>query len=155
MFGLHIICVASKLSPSNETFALPKHLAIPLKSFQLSWDAFFNFVQCILTIHFIQGWIQHYITSGLRGQNMESTAWVLIQHFSITWRGNGNPLQYSCLENSMDRGAWQATVHGVTKSWTQLSDYHSLQSQVKKQQLELDMDQQTGSKSRKEYIKAA
>ena len=31
--------------------------------------------------------------------------------------GNGNPLQYSCLENSMDRGAWQATVHGVTKSW--------------------------------------
>ena len=32
--------------------------------------------------------------------------------------GNGNPLQCSCLENSMDRGAWQATVHGVTKSWT-------------------------------------
>ena len=32
--------------------------------------------------------------------------------------GNGNPLQYSCLENSMDRGAWQATVHGVVKSWT-------------------------------------
>ena len=31
--------------------------------------------------------------------------------------GNGNPLQYSCLENSMDRGAWQATVRGVTKSW--------------------------------------
>ena len=31
---------------------------------------------------------------------------------------NGNPLQYSCLENSMDRGAWRATVHGATKSWT-------------------------------------
>ena len=30
--------------------------------------------------------------------------------------GNSNPLQYSCLENSMDRGAWWATVHGVTKS---------------------------------------
>ena len=29
--------------------------------------------------------------------------------------GNGNPVQYSCLENPMDRGAWQATVHGVTK----------------------------------------
>ena len=40
--------------------------------------------------------------------------------------GNGYPLQYSCLENSMDRGAWQATVHGVTKSWIQLSDFHSL-----------------------------
>ena len=38
--------------------------------------------------------------------------------------GNGNPLQYSCLENPMDRGAWQATVHGVTNSWTELSDYH-------------------------------
>ena len=34
--------------------------------------------------------------------------------------GNGNLLQYSCLENTLDRGAWQATVHGVTKSWTQL-----------------------------------
>ena len=37
--------------------------------------------------------------------------------------GNGNPLLYSCLENSMDGGAWQATVHGVTKSQTQLSDF--------------------------------
>ena len=36
--------------------------------------------------------------------------------------GNGNPLQYSCLMNSMDRGAWWATVHGVTKSRTCLSD---------------------------------
>ena len=37
-------------------------------------------------------------------------------------KGNGNPLQYSCLENPTDRGAWRATVHGVTKSWTQLSN---------------------------------
>ena len=36
--------------------------------------------------------------------------------------GNGNPLQYTCLENSMDRGDWQAAVHGVTESWTRLSD---------------------------------
>ena len=36
--------------------------------------------------------------------------------------GNGNPLQYSCLENPMDRGAWWATIHGVAKSWAQLSD---------------------------------
>ena len=34
---------------------------------------------------------------------------------------NCNPLEYSCLENSMDRGAWQAIIHGVAKSWTQLS----------------------------------
>ena len=38
------------------------------------------------------------------------------------WEGNGNPLQYSCLENSMDRGAWRAPVHGVTMSQTWLSD---------------------------------
>ena len=36
--------------------------------------------------------------------------------------GNGNPLQHSCLGNPMDRGAWWATVHGVAKSQTQLSD---------------------------------
>ena len=37
--------------------------------------------------------------------------------------GNGTPLQYSCLENPMDRGAWWATVHGVAKSQTRLSDF--------------------------------
>ena len=37
--------------------------------------------------------------------------------------GNGNPLQYSCLENPMDGGAWWAAVHGVPKSRTQLSDF--------------------------------
>ena len=38
--------------------------------------------------------------------------------------GNGYPLQHSCLENSMDRGAWRATVYGVAKSQTRLSDFH-------------------------------
>ena len=41
--------------------------------------------------------------------------------------GNGNPFQYSCLENSMDRGASWATVHGVAKSWTWLSTHTLLQ----------------------------
>ena len=39
--------------------------------------------------------------------------------------GNGNPLQHSCLENSMDEGAWWATVHGVAKRQTRLSDFTS------------------------------
>ena len=39
--------------------------------------------------------------------------------------GNGNPLQYSCLENPIDRGAWRAIVHGVAKSWTLLSNTHT------------------------------
>ena len=37
--------------------------------------------------------------------------------------GNGNPLQFSCLENSKDRGSWQATVYGISKSWTLLSNW--------------------------------
>ena len=36
---------------------------------------------------------------------------------------NGTPLQYSCLGDSMDRGAWKAAVHGVTEGWTRLSDF--------------------------------
>ena len=46
-----------------------------------------------------------------------------IYFFHIFGEGNGNPLQYSCLENPMDRGAWWATVHGVAKSLTRLSDF--------------------------------
>ena len=42
---------------------------------------------------------------------------------SVIWEGNGNPLQYSCLENPMDVEAWWATVHGVAKSWIRLSDF--------------------------------
>ena len=44
--------------------------------------------------------------------------------------GNGSPLLYSCLENSIGRGAWWATVHGVGKSWTQLSDYQQQQKLI-------------------------
>ena len=51
----------------------------------------------------------------------ETLVWSLGQEDS-PGEGNGTPLQYSCLENSMDRGAWQATVHGVTKSRMWLSD---------------------------------
>ena len=47
-------------------------------------------------------------------------------HHPIYVAYNGTPLQYSCLENPMDGGAWWATVHGVSKSWTRLSDFTSL-----------------------------
>ena len=43
--------------------------------------------------------------------------------WNIRGVGNGNSLQYSYLDNSNGRGAWQATVHGITESWTQLSDW--------------------------------
>ena len=45
--------------------------------------------------------------------------------WSLPWQDpHGNPFQYSCLENSMNRGAWQATLHGVAESRTWLSDFH-------------------------------
>ena len=62
------------------------------------------------------------ITSGKLLYSTGSSA----QCFVMTYRGgegNGTLLQYSCLGNPMDGGAWQATVHGVAKSWTQLSDF--------------------------------
>ena len=46
--------------------------------------------------------------------------------------GHGNPLQYYCLENPMDRGAWWATVHGVTKSQTRLSNWTTTARRIKK-----------------------
>ena len=44
---------------------------------------------------------------------------------------NGNPLQYSCLENPMDRGAWRAAVHGVAKSRTRLNEHARIHTQTR------------------------
>ena len=55
---------------------------------------------------------------------------------SYSGKGNGNPFQYSCLENPMDGGAWEAAVHGVEKSRTQLSvftftfHFHALEKEM-------------------------
>ena len=56
-------------------------------------------------------------------KNMPGNAGDIRDPGSIPGEGNGNPLQYSCLENPMDGGAWWAAVHRVAKIWTQLSDF--------------------------------
>ena len=71
-----------------------------------------------------------YLRASLMAQTVKNLpavqeTWV----WSLGWEealggGHGNPLQYSCLENPMDRGIWQATVHGVAKSRTWLRDCH-------------------------------
>ena len=61
----------------------------------------------------------HFVASRQRRFLLEWWHYVFGQH--AIGEGNGNPLQYSCLENPTDRGAWWATVHGVTKSQTRLS----------------------------------
>ena len=63
------------------------------------------------------------------GSEVKASAWNVGDPASIPGSGrspgdgNGNPLQYSCLENPTEGGAWWATVHGVAKSWTRLSDF--------------------------------
>ena len=71
------------------------------------------------------------IQSGIRAR--DKALWILENSFLFNWgflgrvgEGNGTPLQYSCLENPMDGGAWWAAVHGITKSRTRLSDFLSL-----------------------------
>ena len=59
-------------------------------------------------------------------QTLKSEICILFTSISLTLNsgeGNGTPLQYSCLENPMGGGAWQAAVHGVAKSQTRLSDF--------------------------------
>ena len=46
-----------------------------------------------------------------------------VKLYSLVGEGDGTPLQYSCLENPMDRGAWKAAVHGVVKGRTRLSNF--------------------------------
>ena len=54
--------------------------------------------------------------------------WATSLSLSCTREGNGNPLQYSCLENPRDGGAWWAAVYGVTQSWTRLERFSSSSS---------------------------
>ena len=56
-------------------------------------------------------------------QFFESGGQIIGVSTSASREGNGTPLQYSCLENPMDGGAWWAAVHGVTRSQTRLSDF--------------------------------
>ena len=72
--------------------------------------------QCVLTLGFSGG-----SDSKESACNAGDPCW-MPEWGRSSGEGNGNPLQYSCLAKSMDRGAWWFTVHGVTKSWTRLSD---------------------------------
>ena len=78
----------------------------------------------------IQKGLQVTSTEGFPGgSEVKASAWNAGDQGSIPGsgrspgEGNGNPLQYSCLESPMDGGTWQATVHGVTKNQTRLNDF--------------------------------
>ena len=59
--------------------------------------------------------------------------------------GHGSPLWYSYLENPMDRGAWQARDHGVTKSWTRLKRPHSGDADIKEQMVDTAREGEGGT----------
>ena len=65
--------------------------------------------------------------------NYISSRWFL-SWFVTKYKGNGYPLQYSCLENPMYRGAWWAIVSGVSKNWTRLSNWAQNSSIIKESQ---------------------
>ena len=71
--------------------------------------------------------------------------------------GNGNPLQYCCLENPLDGGAWWATVHRVANSWTQFSDFTSLHTFLQNDQIilchyEVCLVEWTGKEASRNYV---
>ena len=76
------------------------------------FTAFITYCSCFLQVDFPGGSDGKSICLQCRRLRFES--WIR----KIPWRRNGNSLQYSCLENPMDRGAWQATFHGVAENWT-------------------------------------
>ena len=103
------------ISPSNEHPGL--------NSFRMDW------LDLLAVQGTLKSLLQHHNWASLVAQRLKRLpamreTWVR----SLGWEdspgeGNGNPLQYSCLENPMDRGAWWATVDRLAKSWTRLSDF--------------------------------
>jgi len=69
-----------------------------------------------------KNWVFHVSDGKESAAKSETQFWSL--GLGSPGEGDCNPFQYSCLENPMDRGVWWATVHGIAKSQTQLSDWH-------------------------------
>ena len=80
---------------------------------------FIEFVSLLLLLYVLVFWPQEVKTSAWNAGDLG----LIPGSGRSPGEGNGNPLQYSCLENPMDGGAWWATVHGVAKSRTQQSDF--------------------------------
>ena len=66
-------------------------------------------------------WFRNHLPCYLH--NKHNICWFFINSTLMNLNFNGTPLQYSCLENPMDGGAWKASVHGIAEGWTQLSDF--------------------------------
>ena len=74
-------------------------------------------VKCLINVNFFP-----FITMDYTGRKKYKYNYKITQTINHIREGNGNPLQYSCLENPMDGGAWWAAVHGVANSQTQMTE---------------------------------
>ena len=93
--------------------------AFQIQVFRSTYNCCFGLL--IWTYHSTSTLVAQMVKNLLQCRRLRFDPWVR----KFPGEGDGNPLQYSCLENSMDREAWQATVHGVTKNWTWLSSQHT------------------------------
>ena len=119
------------LSPSPPAFNLRQHQSFPMSQFFASSGPS---IGASASASVLPMNIQDWFPLGLTGLILQSKGLSKIFFWSAEepgstlgqedslGEGTGNSLQYSCLENSMDLGTWQATVHGVAKCWTQLRD---------------------------------
>ena len=103
---------------------------IPVQLFQILKDDAVKVLHSICqqiwkTQHWPQDWKRSvFIPIPKKGNAKECSDYAQLHSFHMLVReGNGTPLQYSCLENPMDGGAWQTVVHGVARSQTRLSDF--------------------------------
>ena len=120
---LFIITIRSSLSAKSNIQDSHKHILFP--AFSCAWVTIYYFFACLNFFLLITGHFRG-LQGGTSGKEPACQCrkhkrcgfdpWV----GKISGERHGNLLQYSCLENSMDRGTWQATVHAVAKSWTWL-----------------------------------
>ena len=90
---------------------------------RIRWPRYWSFSFCISPFNEYSGLISFRMDC----LDLHAVQETFLYSPTLTLVGNGKPLQYSCLENSIDRGSWQATVHGVTKSrtWQRLTHPHT------------------------------
>ena len=110
------IILDKQIGPELETYKTYGNLLPAPKNLGLEPDISQGPVMVIVTISFAI--ISHIIQACVPLPFV-----IAIRNLHNKTDGNGNLLQYSCLESPMDRGAWWSTVHGVAKSWTRLSDF--------------------------------
>ena len=97
----------------------------PLLKFPMAW---FSFREELKSLHLPENQMTPTFPAGSDGKKSAYNVGdqgLIPGYGRSPGEGHGNPLQCSCLENRMDRGAGHVTVHGVTKSWTHLSSKHS------------------------------